>query len=318
MQLINNLLDEINKLYPDKDNLIILKSKLSSIISDYDIQTKQVEENNKDDNKNKYIELYIFTKKLEGLSENTLYNIQKPVDNININDLRLYLSKFSNQKSSTITTKIWVLKSFFSWLKEENIINNNPTNLLKIPKNKSKMPLYLNSEELEKLRDSCKTLRERVLVEILFASGLRLSELHSLNINSINQKTKSAIVMDKGKKEREIYFSTKSLYYLKKYLKSRKDDCEALIVTYRSDIRRLSMRGIQREIKIIAKRTDIKQNVYCHLYRKSLGMYALQQGCDIATISAILGHSDISTTQKFYAQYTSETKREKYNKFFIQ
>jgi integrase/recombinase XerD len=114
--------------------------------------------------------------------------------------------------------------------------------------------------------EACVTPRERALVEVLYATGGRLSEIQEMNHADINYQAMSVLVVGKGNKERPIYFSFKAMYHLKKYLALRADDVPALFITERRPYRRLSDRGIQREIKIIADRSGVKKNVHPHIF----------------------------------------------------
>jgi len=121
----------------------------------------------------------------------------------------------------------------------------------------------------------------------------------------------------KGSKEREVYFSWKAIYHLKKYLNSRGDVVPALFVTERKPCRRLSKRGFQREIKIIAERSGLKKNVHPHVYRHTFATLTLNNGADLAAVQNLLGHSNPGTTQ-IYAQLTNGRKKEQYQKYLVQ
>lgn len=318
---ITRELTAFNKLI-NKDILI---RKLSKVISNYQVE-KLNTINNIDDLKEK-IEMFITSKKLDGLSKNTIdsyklelkvFNkfIHKTTSDIITSDIRVYLGKFNYLKVSSLARKISVLKSFFSWLLQEEIIDKDPTSKIKTPKYNKRNPKFLTIDELEMLREGCVTLRERALVECLYASATRLNELHNMNISDIDNQTFSVKVIGKGNKEREVFFSLKAIHHLRRYLESREDDCEALFVTERKPYRRLSNRGIQREINKIASRTDIKKKVTPHVLRHSFSTLALNNNMEIAVLSSILGHSNISTTQ-IYAHVTDENKKYQYKKHMV-
>ncbi len=166
------------------------------------------------------------------------------------------------------------------------------------------------------LRESCKTNRQRAFLEILYATGCRLSEVHALNKLDINYRTASCRVIGKGNKEREVYFSPKAMYHLRKYLMNRTDDSEALMVTERKPYRRLSQRGIQREIGIIAKQAGLDKKISPHTMRHTFATLTLNNGADIAAVQALLGHEDPATTQ-IYAQLTEEKKRDAHKKYLV-
>ena len=273
------------------------------------------------------IELYLSAKKLEGASENTLYNyrltlrdfakkVKKKVENITSVDIRVYLSNFENNKKSTLGTKLTILRSFFGWLHDEDIIQNNPTRKIKQPKLEKRLPNALTIEELEMIREGCKTQRQRALVEVLYVTGCRLSEIHNMNISDINVQTMSALVIGKGDKQREVYFSFKAMYHLNKYLDTRNDNCEALFVTERRPYRRLSRRGIQREIEKIAANVGLEHKVSPHTLRRTFATLTLNNGAELAAVQELLGHSSPETTLR-YARITEERKREQHKKYLV-
>jgi site-specific recombinase XerD len=194
------------------------------------------------------IELYLSSIKLEGLSNKTLKGYkselmlfsrfcQKATALVTTADVRSYLASFDKAKISTIGQKLSVLKSFFGWLVKEEILLRNPTSKIKLPKTPKRLPKGLSIEELETVRESCETLRERALIEVFYSTGCRLSEIANMSKSDINLQSMSAKVIGKGNKERVVYLSIKALHHLKKYLNSRKDDCEAVFVTERKPYR---------------------------------------------------------------------------------
>jgi len=301
---------------------------LNNILTKYNISLISLYTNEYIDLQEK-IKLFITGKKLEGLSPLTLEgyklelsifakHIQKKVEDITINDIRMYLSKWDNLKPSSLSRRISVLKSFFSWLTSEEIIPKDPTRKIKNPKKEKRLPKALTIEELEMIRESCKTLRERAMVEVFYATGCRLSEIYNINrFTDIDWRNMKVKVVGKGHKERYTYFGYKVVFHLKKYLNSRIDDDPALFITERKPYRKLSKRGIQREIKIIAKRCGLEEKVHVHTYRHTLATNLLNNGSDISTVSEILGHVDVSTTQ-IYAQVTNEHISHTYKKCFVQ
>ncbi|WP_096636457.1 site-specific tyrosine recombinase/integron integrase [Clostridium cochlearium] len=276
-------------------------------------------------------QMYLAIKKLDGLSEKTLYNyklhlekfadtIVKPVNMITTNDIRIYLAMLSrskNLKQTTLGTEISILKSFFGWLFNEEYIEKNPMIKIKSPKKEKRLRKSLNVEELERLRDACKTLRERALLEFLFSTGCRLSELVSINISDIDWNTQSLRIIGKGKKERIIYFSPKAKLYLKKYLNSRIDNNTALFVASKMPYNRLGNRSVQREISKISKRAGFTKSIFPHLLRHTMATLALQSGAALTTVQKLLGHEDPGTTE-IYAEISDENVKQEYRKYLIQ
>ena len=218
---------------------------------------------------------------------------------------------------STIGKKLNTLRSFFGFLVAEEIIRRDPTLKIKQPKEEKRIGKALTIEELEMLRESCQTIRQRAFLEIFYATGCRLSEMQQLNISDINMQSMSCRVIGKGDKEREVYFSFKAMYHLKKYLLSRKDNEPALMTTIRKPYRRLSPRAIQDEIKKIAKCAGIGHKVTTHVLRHTFATLTLNNGADIVAVQELLGHSSPDTTLR-YARITDERKRDQHKRFLVQ
>lgn len=324
-QLLNQIVSGVAEVCPDAD-LMQVKVKMAGILAMYDIKPGKITVGHPDVAEK--VKLFLDAKKLEGLSPLTLAGyqielkifakyIQKPVEEITTADLRQYLGYFDGLKLSSLSRKLSVLKSLFGWLVDEEVLIKDPARKIKPPRKEKRLPKALSIEELEMIREACETLRERALIEVLYATGGRLSELQSLNRQDVNWQTNSAKVFGKGSKEREIYFSWKALYHLKKYLNSRDDAVPALFVTERQPVRRISNRGIQRAIKKIAERSGVTKNVHPHVFRHTFATLLLNNGADLVAVQSLLGHSDPGTTQ-VYAQLSDGRRKEQYTKYLVQ
>lgn len=317
-------LSELEKYRKSKDfNDDRYKLKLAGILSNYEIK-KEIKETFETDIQEK-MAVYLAAKKIEGLSQITLTGyryelnmlnqvINKNTIDITSNDLRYYLSTFDQLALSSIASKVWKLKSFFGWLHREEIINRDPSAKLRAPTVDNMLVKTLTVEEFEMMREACETLRERTLIECLYTTGCRLSEMANMNISDVNMFSKKAKVFGKGRKERIVFFNVKALYYFKKYMKSRNDDCEALFVTYRKPYRRVSGRSIQDEVDTIATRAKISHPVTPHWFRRTMATRMLETGASIATVQDILGHASPETTRR-YLNITEEFKQEQHKKY---
>lgn len=324
-QLLNQLVQIMTELSPNIDPMQV-RVKLAGLLAAYDIRPAVITSGHPDIAEK--VRLFLAAKKLEGLSQYTLDGyaldlkifgnyVQKPVEAITTADIRVFLGQFGHLKMSSIAKKLSVLKSFFGWLVEEEIIPRDPTRKIKPPKAEKRLPKALGIEELETIREACRTPRERALVEVLYSTGCRLGEIHALNRQDINWEQRSCRVVGKGSKEREVFFSWKAIHYLKKYLQSRGDAHPALFVTERKPIRRLSRRAIQREIKLIGERAGVQKNVHPHVYRHTFATLTLNQGADLVAVQSLLGHTNPATTQ-VYAHLSNERRKEQYQKFLVQ
>ncbi|MEX0049605.1 site-specific tyrosine recombinase/integron integrase [Clostridium butyricum] len=273
--------------------------------------------------------LYLNVKKLSGYSPATLSNykyllqkfagfINKPIQTVNVNDIRMFLVLNSEgKKPSSVNSMIYYLKSFFNWLEVEELIERNPTKKLEVTKLPKRLRKALSIEELEKLRIACKTNRERALIEFLFATGCRVSEVVNCNISDLNFNENSLRVIGKGDKERFVFFSDKTKLYLKKYLEDdrNKDNEDALFVSEKFPYNPLGRRGIETIVTRITKRTDFNKKVFPHLLRHTMACVGLQNGADLVTIQNLLGHTDPSTTQ-IYAQNSIDNLKHEYKQHF--
>ena len=272
--------------------------------------------------------LYLQVKKLENYSKATLKNyyyilrefngfMKKPVASINKNDLRLFLSSSTkDNKPSTFNNKLSILKAFFQWLSDEDIIKKNPARLLKQNKLPKRLRKSLTMEELEKLRLACSNVRERAIIEFLVSTGCRVSEIINTNISDINFDTNTLRVIGKGNKERTVFINDKTKVYIKNYLITRKDNNPALFVTKRYPNKRLSIRGFEFIIKNIGARANLGKVIFPHLFRHTFATLGLQNGADLGTIQHILGHTTPSTTQT-YAENSIENINHEYKQHLI-
>lgn len=308
----------------------VLRGILEEVLYNYEVQVACTALVVANDIQDKLI-LYLATKKLDGLSDLTIYNyklhlvrfsnfMRKNIEDINAMDIRMYLATLSKEtgiKNTSLATEISILKSFFNWLETEDYIVKSPMKKIKQTKVPKMLRNSLSVEELERLRDSCKTLRQRAIVEFLFSTGCRLSEVTHININDLNWGNYSLKVIGKGSKEREVYFSPKAKLYLQKYLNSRKDNTPALFVTERKPHTRLGNRAIQKEIKTIASNAGFDKSIFPHLLRHTFATLALRSGAPLTAIQKLMGHSDPATTE-LYAHINQDTIQEEYKKHFIQ
>lgn len=274
------------------------------------------------------IKKFLFAKGIDGLSPKTLDNYQHSLNvfsskvhitakKISTDDMREYIVYLSSErclKESSLQTHINTLRSFFAWLLAEGAIRKNPMLKIKSLKiSKKNLRQSLSSDELERLRNSCVSYKERALVEFLVSTGCRLNELCAIDLADMDFYNKKVVVHGKGGKDRTVYFSARAKLMIEKYCAARKGGA-ALIVSDRKPYLPLKSRAIQRALQKIGERAELAHRVHPHLLRHTFATNALNSGMDITVIQKLLGHEDISTTQ-IYAHVSQETIRYEYDKF---
>jgi integrase/recombinase XerD len=302
-----------------------VREVIEEVLYDYDITPAQKALVVKSNMVNKIL-LYLAARKLDGLSDRTLEGyqrylgkfsmvVQKDVEDITTMDIRRYLALYTRTgvKNSTISTITNILRGFFRWLEDEDYIVKSPCRKIKPIKTEKRLRKALTTEELELLRDGCRTYRQRALLEFFHSTGCRLEEVESVNISDIDWQNMQLRVIGKGNKERIVYLNAKAKIHLQKYLMTRLDSDEALFVTSKQPIKRLGRRSIEREFVKIGEQSKLGKNVYPHLLRHTMATHMLNSGADLGTVQAILGHEDASTTQ-IYAQLSNTNIEHQYRK----
>ena len=191
------------------------------------------------------------------------------IETITLETLREYIAGPASErrKLSTIAHRIRVIRSFFSWLVNEGHLGKSPAARLREPKLGARIPKALPFEDLELLRDACRTAREHALIEALFATGCRALELSTIQRPDVDWERRSIIVLGKGSKEREVYFGARAGMWLRRYLSERMDDCPYLFATERRPIRRLMPHQLWYLVKGIGARAGLRERVWPHRLR---------------------------------------------------
>ncbi len=226
----------------------------------------------------------------------------KKVTTQDLKEFLLFLQREKNCSLRTIHRHINALRTFYR-LFEMDIADK-----IQLPKVEKALPTFLNFGEIDTLLNSIFNKRDLALVRLLYASGLRVSELVSLNKDSIEENS-IRVISGKGKKDRIVFVDDGTLQVLNEYLTERKDDNPALFVNRRGE--RLSDRYIEILVKRHAKRAGIKKKVTPHTLRHTFATHLLQNQANIVVIKDLLGHASLSTTQ-IYTHVTDEYKREIY------
>lgn len=258
------------------------------------------------------VELFIMAKRIEGCSEKTLSYYQKTIETmldgvgktaqqVTTEDLRNYLTSYQIERGSskvTIDNIRRILSSFFSWLEDEDFIIKSPVRRIRKVKTAQMIKETYSDEELELLRDSCTTLRDLAMIDLLASSGMRVGEMVLLNREDINFNERECVVFGKGGKERLVYFDARTKIHLKNYLESRTDNNPALFVSLRAPYERLQIGGVEARLREMGKQLHMSR-VHPHKFRRTMATTAIDKGMPIEQVQRLLGHQKIDTTMHY-------------------
>lgn len=227
-----------------------------------------------------------------------------------VRQYRLWLNR-QNLDKKTQNYHIIALRGFLRYLAKRDI-KSLAAEKIELAKQQEREVVFLEEKELERLLQAPNNLRDKAILEALFSTGLRVSELAKLNRENINLLKSEFYVRGKGGKIRPVFLSETAQKALKYYLESRKDIESALLVSKKN--KRLTVRSIQRIVQRLAIKAGLTKKVTPHVMRHSLATDLLRGGADLRSIQAILGHSSITTTQ-IYTHVTNQHLKEVHKKY---
>ncbi|MCI7083251.1 MAG: tyrosine-type recombinase/integrase [Tenericutes bacterium] len=288
--------------------------------------------------KNEFCKIYFVSEFLnyirnKNYSENTIISyindlyyfyefVKMDFDKVKYDDVRDYLEYLSlkKEKSTSVSRKISSLKSFYKFLYKNNYIDKKDYPLVKVtyPKKEKKLPKFLYYNDLlEIINESSKDkdgVRDRLIIEMLYATGVRVSELVNIKLSDIDFNNKRIVVCGKGNKERVVYYGDYAKEVLDKYLEThiRKDN-NYLFLNSKGE--QITDGGIRYIIDNIMKKLSIKTHVTPHVLRHTFATDMLNNGCDIKVVQELLGHSSLKATE-IYTHVTNERLKEVYYKCF--
>ena len=294
-------------------------------LNEYEIQERCTAVTTVDTSAEAMLKRYLATKRIEGLADSTLRRyaeinlevirfLQKPLYEVTTYDLRFYLSVRRQQgrvSNRTLDGMRRCINGFFGWLSAEGLIGRNPCVALKQIKYRKTVKKPFSAVELEKMRNACQNIRDLALIEFLYATACRVSEVSRLDIVDVDFDNLECTVLGKGNKERVIYLTEVAAMYLQKYLDARKDTSNALFVG--RGTRRIGKNGIEAIVKRLGKAAGV-ENAHPHRYRRTRATNLLDRGMNIQDVAAILGHADLKTTQ-IYCYISQSNVRAAYYKF---
>ena len=288
---------------------------------------------------NKLVDEFIeYLKIQKNYSDFTLINYRKDleeyidflkIENYKYNDIDykkctkylLFLDEKKLKKSS-VSRRLSSLRTFYKFLVLNNYVNSNPFLLVSSPKKEKRIPKFINYIGIEEIFNipNMKTKegqRERVILEVLYGSGVRVSELVNIKIKDMDFNNKTILIFGKGSKERIVSFGEPALDSINTYLKEGRKEylgnktSEYLIVGMNEE--KLTTRRIEQIVGELINKTSIKMNITPHMFRHTFATHLLDQGCDLIAVQELLGHESLSSTE-IYTHISNEHLREVYMK----
>jgi tyrosine recombinase XerC len=281
----------------------------------------------------RYIEKFLNYLKIEkNYSEYTLLNYtidlkmfasfleEEPIEEIDHLDIRRFLAdlKTKNFSKKTIARRVSCLRSFFKFLVREGYLKCNPAVGMRSPKQDKKLPLFLTLDEVTRLIESPDNdvvgWRDRAIMETIYSTGMRISELVGLNIEDIDFISGAVKVRGKGKKERLVPIGDRALKAIKNYLDIRDPRArENRAVFLNNNRRRITARGVRLILDKYVTKVSFKEKISPHTLRHSFATHMLERGADLRAVQELLGHVNLSTTQ-IYTHVSAERLKSVYEK----
>ena len=248
--------------------------------------------------------------------EKMLYRLKMPLEKITVNHLRLYIHEISvNTKTgkplskSTLNQRKAIIRSFFQWLYEEEYIPKDPAIRIKAERSNSKPRTGFRDTQIEALRMMCDSKRTRAIVDVLYSSGIRISECVGLNISDVDFERREIVVYGKGEKWRTAFIDAPAVVSLKTYLSSRSDKNPALFVAIREPHDRITTSAVRKTLHKLSDKAGIP-DVFPHRFRYTFATTAIDRGMPIESVQVILGHTQISTTTHYAHVSTDKIRRD--------
>ena len=251
------------------------------------------------------------------------------VENLDYSDMNydlslnylVFLNKRKDSKA-TISRKLSSLRSFYKYLVKNEKVKTNPFLLVSSPKKKKRIPKFINYNDMDEIFNvpDINTpigLRDRLILEILYSSGIRVSELVNIKIKDIDFSNRTILILGKGNKERMVSFDEYALDVMNLYMKNSRNtllgsiSSEYLVVGKKQS--KLTTRRVEQIVDDIIKKTSLKLNVTPHMFRHTFATHLLDNGCDLLAVQELLGHESLATTE-IYTHVSNEHLRNVYLK----
>lgn len=312
-QLVNQIMTSISNIVNDASKLAKINARIEAIVYNYEckpITTEIVPVNSKAIN---LLKNYLVSKKIAGLSENSLKlynlyisdfisNMNKDISNVNNLDIKLYLFNYQDMhkiSNRTLESRRIIICSFFTWLFNNEYLTKNPAANIEPIKYEKKHRKSMSEMDLEKIRKYVTDVRDTAIIEMLYSTGCRITELVTLNRDDIDFQSKEVKLFGKGAKHRVSFLNARAEISIKNYLATRTDNNPALFVSSRKPNERLSKFGIEKFIREMNHDITLSTYVTPHIFRHTTATMALNRGMNVVDVSKILGHSKLETTMEY-------------------
>lgn len=290
---------------------------INNILMDY-LHYLKVERGLSENTINSYgIDLKLF---LEYLRENEIPSFKQVNKEVIVNYMQS--EKNNNKANSSILRSVSSLRKFFQYLAQEKIIEKDPMLLIDTPKKKQHLPQVLTKEEVEKLLRSPNTgqvlgLRDRAMMELMYATGLRISEIINLKLEDLHLTMGTLQTLGKGHKERIVPVGDEAIKWVNRYLEEarpkllKQKRSNYLFLNFHGN--NLTRQGVWKNLKAEVRKAGIQKNITPHTLRHSFATHILENGADLRIVQELLGHADISTTQ-IYTHLSNKQLADIYNR----
>ena len=284
------------------------------IIDDF-IQYMRVERNYSDNTEVNYeMDLAEFEKYLKDKHKN-----YKNINYKDILDYEKHLKEDNNLNATSINRHLSSLRSFYNFLLIKNIVGSNPFKMVKGPKKELRLPNYMKYSEFEEMVNSCDDsllgIRNRSILELLFASGARIGEIININVDDVDFVNNEIKVLGKGNKERVVYFNDHAKESLKDYINNARNELlngkrsNRLFINHIGG--ELTTRGVRDILDNIIKKSALSIKVTPHMFRHTFATMLLNEGCSLKSVQELLGHANLSTTS-IYTHVTNDRIKDVY------
>lgn len=322
---------------PNEEISTVIDS-ISFCLRNYEIMAKETSVVVYDNSDSQIISKFFIAKAVEGLCQSSLdyyrtilraffLQVGKHIKDIVTDDVRIYLAykKINGCSDNTLNNIRRTLSSFFTWCTEESILDKNPMLRIRGVRQIKKLKKPLSEDDMENLRSLAKTKRDRAIIEFLFSTGCRVSEMTNVNRNDVDWQNAQVDVLGKGRKYRTVYLSARCKIALHEYIATRTDNLDALFISDYEGMcqkikdmnqpSRISKGAVEIMLRNLGKRAGIP-NVHPHRFRRTAATTALKRGMLLEQVQRMLGHESIQTTT-IYAQSTNDEVKLAHEKFII-